>query len=106
MKTTRRAIFLAIFALATTGAAVAAQPTVKNRQIRQQQRIHQGVRSGELTGPEAARLQRSSARIHRSIVKDRVDQGVFTPRERAQAQRKLNRQSKRIAVQKHDDNKR
>ena len=75
-------------------------------QKNQQQRIHQGVRSGELTAPEAARLQRGAARTHRSIVKDRHDQGVFTAKERAQAQRKLNRQSKRIAVQKHDSDKR
>ena len=68
----------------------------------QQKRIGHGVKSGELTKPEAVRLERNSARIHRSIRKDRVDQGVFTPRERAQAQRKLNRQSAAIARQTHD----
>ncbi len=106
MHTTLRSLFLTLCAFTLTGAAMAAPPTVKNRQIHQQQRIRQGVRSGELTRPETARLQRSSARIHRSIVRDRVDQGVFTPRERAQAQHKLNRQSRRIAVQKHDVNRR
>jgi len=106
MRNTLRALFLTLCAFTLTGAVMAASPAVKNRQIHQQQRIRQGVRSGELTGPETVRLQRSSARIHRSIVRDRVDQGVFTPRERAQAQRKLNRQSKRIAVQKHDANRR
>jgi hypothetical protein len=72
------------------------------RQVDQQRRIAQGVRSGELTRPEARRLERNAARIHRSVVRDRVDGGVFTPRERAQAQSRLNKQSRAIYRQKHD----
>ena len=80
------------------GLAFAKNPVAQ----RQQRRIGQGVSSGQLTKPETLRLERNSARIHRSIVKDRHDGGVFTPRERAKAQRKLNRQSRAIYRQKHD----
>jgi hypothetical protein len=89
------------FAL-SAGVAVAETPTAKNRQIEQQKRIKDGVESGELTKPEARALERNARRIHRSTAKDRRDQGVFTARERAQAQRKLSRQSRAIARQKHD----
>ena len=84
------------------GLALAAHPNVAERQINQQARIRQGVRSGELTPRETARLKRNSARVHRSIARDRRDGGVFTPRERAKARKKLNRQSRAINRQKHD----
>ncbi len=87
----------------TLGAGLAmASGNVKGRQVHQQRRIAQGVRSGELTRPEARRLERNAARIHRSVVRDRIDGGVFTPRERAKAQHRLNRQSRAIYRQKHD----
>ena len=106
MQQTLRVLFLAILACSVSGVALADPPTVKNRQQNQQQRIRQGARSGELTAGETVRLQKGAARTRASIAKDRNDQGVFTPRERAKAQRKLNRQSKRVAVQKHDGDKR
>jgi hypothetical protein len=84
------------------GLALAAGGNVKGRQIHQQRRIAQGVRSGELTRPEARRLERNEAALHRSIVHDRIDGGVFTPRERVKAQHRLNQQSRAIYRQKHD----
>jgi hypothetical protein len=86
----------------TLGAGLALAGGVKGRQVQQQRRIAQGVRSGELTRAEARRVERNAARIHRSVVRDRVDGGVFTPRERAKAQRRLNKQSRAIYRQKHD----
>jgi hypothetical protein len=82
--------------------AAAEVPTPKNRQVEQQQRIAQGVKRGELTRVEVRRLEHGAARMHRSIRKDRRDQGVFTPLERSRAQRALNHQSRAIARQKHD----
>lgn len=64
------------------------------------------MNSGELTPRETVRLERNSARIHRSIARDRRDGGVFTPRERAKAQKKLNKQSRAINRQKHDRQRR
>lgn len=87
------------FAVAlSAGTLLAAGP-----QVRQQKRIAQGVRSGELTRPEAQHLERNAVRVHRSIKRDRLDGGEFTPRERAKAQKKLDRQSRAIYRQKHDN---
>ena len=88
------------------GLALAAHPNVGERQINQQKRIRQGVNSGELTPLETARLERNSARIHRSIARDRRDGGSFTPHERAKARKKLNKQSRAINRQKHDRQRR
>jgi hypothetical protein len=87
------------FALALSVGPALAQ----GRQVKQQKRIGQGVRSGELTRPEARRLERNAVRVHRSIKRDRRDGGGFTPRERVKAQKKLNRQSRAIARQKRDN---
>jgi hypothetical protein len=95
------AVAACAFAL-SAGVAEAKPPTAKNRQIAQQHRIGAGVKSGELTRAELRSLERNAGRIHHSTVKDRLDQGVFTPRERVEAQRKLDRQSRAIARQKHD----
>jgi hypothetical protein len=84
------------------GMAMAQAEAAKDRQTEQQQRIAEGVKSGELTKPEARALERNARRIHRSTAKDRRDQGIFTKRERVEALRKLNRQSHAIARQKHD----
>lgn len=86
------------FALALSAGTASAA----GRQVNQQERIAQGVRSGELTRPEARRLERNAVRVHRTIKRDRLDQGVFTPRERAKAHKKLKRRSKAIHRQKHD----
>jgi len=108
MKRILSILFTALCAVAFTAAPAEAAkaPTVKNRQVRQQKRIKQGVRSGELTRAETRRLERNAARIHRSTRRDRVDGGVFTPRERVQSQRKLNRQSRAIHRQKTDNQSR
>lgn len=77
-----------------------AQPLV--RAHAQQARINQGMASGQLTGPEAARLQRQENRLRREIARDRVDGGGLSAAERAKLDRQQNRLSRRIAVQKHD----
>jgi hypothetical protein len=75
---------------------------VNERQRNQQQRIRQGVRSGELTGVEAARIQRRESQIRLNEARARRSGGEFTPQERARIQRQLNRESRRIYRQKHD----
>ncbi|MFN7924881.1 MAG: hypothetical protein U0Q16_32580 [Bryobacteraceae bacterium] len=72
------------------------------RQRNQQARIAQGVRSGELTRPEARRLERQEAQLHREIVRDRVDGGGLSLAERAKIERQQNAMSRRIWNQKHD----
>ncbi len=91
------------FVMAVLPAAVWAQDRgINDRQREQQQRIRQGVRSGELNRREARRLQRNEAKIRRREARARHSGGQFTRRERARVQRDLNRSSRRIYHQKRD----
>lgn len=76
--------------------------SINARERRQERRIHQGVRSGELTRREARRLQAQQARIRVNEAYARRSGGRFTARERARIQRQENRASRRIYRQKHD----
>ena len=59
-------------------------------------------RSGELTGREFVRLEAQEARIRAEEFRYRRNDGHLGPRERADLQRDLSRESRRIAQQKHD----
>ena len=76
--------------------------SINDREGNQQQRIRQGIRSGELTRHEALRLEREQARIRLAEARARRSGGEFTPRERARIQRELNQSSRHIRRQKHD----
>ncbi|MGC3996375.1 MAG: hypothetical protein QM767_02095 [Anaeromyxobacter sp.] len=90
----------ALAALATALPALADRPAA--RQVRQQERIGQGVQSGELTRHEALRLERQEARLHRGIVRDRVDGGGLSPAERAKNRAPAGPDERPIHAQKHD----
>jgi hypothetical protein len=75
---------------------------IRARERRQQQRIHEGVKSGELTKKEAAKLERQEAQLHRQIQRDRVDGGGLSAKERAKAHKKQNNLSRKISREKHD----
>ena len=77
-------------------------PGVNRRQERQQQRIGQGIHSGELTGRETLRLERNAREIRQDEREARSD-GVVTTRERAGLQRELNRESHLIYRAKHNE---
>lgn len=81
--------------------AMAGTPGLDAREQNQRERIAQGVRSGELTRPEARRLVRSEVRLHRNERIAKAD-GVVTRGERVRLHRQANRTSKRIYRQKHD----
>lgn len=76
--------------------------SINARERRQERRIHQGVRSGELTRREAGRLQAQQARLRVNEAYARRSGGRFTARERARIQRQENRAGRRIYRQKHD----
>ncbi|HEY7183860.1 MAG TPA: hypothetical protein VIC84_20680 [Blastocatellia bacterium] len=76
---------------------------INEREHNQQQRIRQGIRSGELTRVEAARLEKQEAQIRLNEAIARRSGGKFTPRERARIQHQLNRESRNIYRQKHDN---
>jgi hypothetical protein len=77
-------------------------PGVNRRQERQQQRIGQGLRSGELTARETLRLERGAREISRDERRAKSD-GVVTARERAGLQRELNHESRLIYRAKHNE---
>jgi hypothetical protein len=91
-----------IAAVLFLSAAPAFAEGVGERSDNLQGRINQGVQSGALTGPEAARLQRRENHLNREIARDRADGRGFTAHERAKIQRQENRMSRHVYGQKHD----
>lgn len=75
---------------------------INAREARQQQRIFQGIRSGELTYPEIRRLEREQFRIERVEDRYRSSGDGLSPRERARLEHALDRSSRDIYRQKHD----
>ncbi len=93
------ALFLAVGVLSVS--AQAATPRVTKRQIQQQARIKEGVKSGQLTRKETRTLERQQAKIAVDKAKAKSD-GVVTPAERRTLAREQNRASRRIYREKHD----
>src|SRR5207253_3620908 len=99
MKFAHTAIAAAL-GLAFCGAAFAQAGTVQ-RDVNQQQRIEQGLQSGQLTTREASRLEREEARVERDQARAMQD-GKLTPAEKARLAREQNRVSRDIYREKHD----
>jgi CRISPR/Cas system CMR-associated protein Cmr3 (group 5 of RAMP superfamily) len=80
-------------------------PKLTDKQIKQTKRIHQGVKSGELTRFETKQLMKQKRKLqkHKMIAKS---DGVVTPKERARLNAQANRLNKNIYKQKHDSQKR
>jgi hypothetical protein len=76
-------------------------PAMNQRQHNQQERIRQGIRSGELTRREAVRLEEQEARIRVNEKSAKSDRKI-SPAERARVEKELNRTSENIYQQKHD----
>ena len=74
---------------------------IDKREAKQQERIDQGVKSGQLTPKEAARLEKGQQRIEKMEAKAKAD-GKVTPKERVAVERAQDRQSRQIAREKHD----
>lgn len=98
LKTTFAAL---ITAIAVPAFAQTATPGIDQRQAGQEARIQQGLKSGELTQKEAARLERGQDRIQRMEDKARAD-GKVTAKERERIQHQQNVESRHIAREKHD----
>jgi uncharacterized membrane protein YebE (DUF533 family) len=89
--------------LLVSGAAYAQAetPGIDQRQANQEQRIDQGIASGQLNQHETNRLEREQSRINRMEDRAKAD-GVVTKRERAKINHAQNRASRDIYRQKHD----
>jgi WXXGXW repeat (2 copies) len=77
---------------------------VNARQERQQDRIAQGVHSGEMTPGETARAEHNEGEIHNEVRNDRAaNDGHLTPQEHNQVEHQQNRESRQIYNEKHND---
>jgi hypothetical protein len=98
----RKIVSLFIAAVFVLGVTTVSMAGINHREYREQQRINQGIRSGELTRREATRLEAGLARIRTNERFARMSGGGISPRERARLDRELNRESRGIYRQKHD----
>jgi hypothetical protein len=79
---------------------------VGKRAENQQDRVAQGIRSGQMTSGEAARVEGHEARINHEIHNDRAaNGGTLTGAEKAKVNRQQNRESRQIYREKHNGRK-
>ena len=93
------AIFSTVSYAATAQTSTTAKPvsSIKN----DRQRIRQGVKSGELTKAEAAKLKAQTAQVNQERKEYKAD-GVITTEERKDLRQDKKKLSRRIYRQKHD----
>lgn len=111
-------LILAAGSLISVSAAVAQDPgsdrnidpghprvnQVDNRQVNQQDRIANGVKSGQLTAGEAGHLERNEAAIQRQKRADmKANGGHLTKQEQNQLNREQTRESHAIYRDKHNN---
>ncbi|HJT89115.1 MAG TPA: hypothetical protein VJ732_14705 [Bryobacteraceae bacterium] len=76
---------------------------IQQRKENQQDRIAQGVASGQLTAGETANLENKESKLNREVRRDRLaNGGTLTPAERRQVNRQQNRFSRSIYRDKHN----
>lgn len=85
-------------------ASAASAGEIAKRKENQQDRIAQGVQSGQLTAKETANLERKEVKLNKEVRDMREDNGgKLTPQERAKINRQQNRLSRQIYRKKHND---
>jgi hypothetical protein len=90
---------------ATPAPAEKPKPTVAQRKENQQDRIANGVKSGQLTAGETANLEKKEAGINKETAADRAaNGGKLTASEKKQINRQQNQMSKQIYADKHNAN--
>ena len=81
------------------------KPTVAQRKENQQDRIANGVKSGQLTAGETKNLEKKEAAINKETAADRAaNGGKLTAAEKKQVNRQQNQTSKQIYDDKHNAN--
>ena len=109
----KRTIFWTVAALISTTSIASARDygygggtsDIDARQARQEQRIQQGVRTGEVTRGEYYRLEREQARIRQMERQAKAD-GYVSASERARIRGAQEDASRHIYQQKHDGQRR
>ncbi len=101
MKSVKFVTAVALISMFSLPAHAQSTERIDKRQANQQQRIDQGVKSGQVNEKEAARLQKGQARVQKMEDKAMAD-GKVSAKERARIEKAQDNQSKRIAREKHD----
>ena len=100
-----KVIVMALATMLMTGGLAYAEgtetPKIDQRQANQEQRIDQGIASGQLNQREAARLNKQQNHIDNMENKAKAD-GVVTKKERARLHNAQDKASRNIAREKHD----
>ena len=78
-----------------------ATPRIDQRQVNQEKRIDQGIKSGALTPQEAGKLEKREAKIESDKIAAKAD-GKVTKAERRKLNREEHHASRAIHRQKHD----
>lgn len=92
--------------LMTAGVLMAgslAAQSIPARERVQDRRIEQGVRSGELTPREAAKLEHKEAQLRRQVRHARATGAGMSPSERRRIARKQAQLNRQIYREKHDN---
>ncbi len=93
--------FLLILFIASGLSITSANAQVRRKAVNQQERIHQGVKSGELTHHEAAKL-RQNQRDTRHDIKAAKSDGKITATERKDIRKDERKNSREIYRKKHN----
>jgi len=100
----KRSIVVLLFLMCSVCVGAFAQdktPVVDQREKNQQERIKEGVKSGELTPAETRRLEMQQGKIKADEMNAKSD-GKVTAKERAKLKREQNRASRNVYRKKHN----
>jgi hypothetical protein len=97
----KRLVIVAVATVLVLSTALAPAGVVHRRQKRQHARIQQGIRSGEVTPEEAARLKAEEQKVQADREKAAAD-GKVTRKERRAIRQEQNRASRDIFRKKHN----
>jgi hypothetical protein len=102
MKSNRTITAIVFFSIITISATAQDNHSL----LDESKRIRQGVVSGQLTGPEAARLKIDEARLRTEAIRYKTNDGRICRAELADLRRGNRRLSRNIFIQKHDRQRR
>ncbi|TQV89055.1 hypothetical protein [Aliikangiella coralliicola] len=105
MKFPIKSVIPASLAILLSSQTFAETPKLDARQANQKNRIIQGIDSGELTKKEANRLVQGQRELNRMEKRAKSD-GIVTKKEKARLHNKADKESAKIAKNKHDRQKR
>ena len=98
-------MFLTPFLFLKLAEAGQERKVVRKRQVKQHQRIHEGVRSGELTKEEAKNVRTEQREVRKTKRNARED-GTVTREEKKEIKEMQDEASKNVYEEKHDEEKR